>query len=707
LSVVTHAIGTHSDTVTLTSDTNPSLFGNNITLTATVAPVNPSDSTPTGVVYFRDGASASPFGSAVLVNGVATLSGVHLSAGAHSLTATYDGSLTFSVKTSAPYTQNVQVGTSTLLSSSVLNPVHGQSMTLNARVSPTSTSLITPTGTVDFILNGSIDLGSATTVNGVASLPNQVFPVGTSTITAIFTSSNILDADNELGSLNVTVGPGRGSTAVTITTGPVAHGQPVTFNIQVGTQGPGSGIPSGTVTIKDGSVLLQTLTLDETGSAQWTTSSLAINTHTFFINYLGDASTTGTLTVQKLNVVAYSTTTTVSSPQYAVAGNTITLTANVAVNGAASPTGLVAFYQGGTLLGTSSVSNGVATYVTQPLAFGTYTFSATYQGDTHCGISSTQTSSTTMMLNAPTISGVTMTPSPLPNGTVTAMVSATDPQSLPLTYTYVWNVNGTIITHSNIASPTDTLDLSAMGLVSGNTVSVKVTASNVLLNSASSSQGVTVLGPVVTNIAIGTDDPTDQNITTLTALPTTTDSPEQLISYTYQWFRNGAPIVGANGPSLNLTQLTLAQLGGTALQVRDQFTVQVAPTDTTEITGLSFTSQPATLTSISPTLSLNVPTIGSVSIIPDNNVAPTMLTANVNSSVDPLGLPITYTYQWFQNGAAISSVATPSADTANLIISQLKTYSITDTFYVVVTPSDGVLTGPAFTNTDYFTVAVS
>lgn len=79
---------------TLSSSANPSLLGQNVTLTAAVTAVPPSAGTPAGNVQFLiDGA---PSGSPVtLSGGMASISTAALSLGSHTITAQYGGDATF------------------------------------------------------------------------------------------------------------------------------------------------------------------------------------------------------------------------------------------------------------------------------------------------------------------------------------------------------------------------------------------------------------------------------------------------------------------------------------------------------------------------------------------------------------------------------------------------------------------------------------
>jgi Bacterial Ig-like domain (group 3)/MBG domain (YGX type) len=82
-------------TTNVTSDANPSVFGQSVTFTATVSS---AAGTPTGSVQFKD--NSSPIGGPVdLSGGTASLSIGTLSAGSHSITAEYKGDTNFKAST--------------------------------------------------------------------------------------------------------------------------------------------------------------------------------------------------------------------------------------------------------------------------------------------------------------------------------------------------------------------------------------------------------------------------------------------------------------------------------------------------------------------------------------------------------------------------------------------------------------------------------
>jgi hypothetical protein len=85
----------------------------------------------------------------------------------------------------------------------------------------------------------------------------------------------------------------------------------------------------------------------------------------------------GTLSITKAPTI---TTTTLSTTSIAY-GLNVTFTAMVASTTSGTPTGSVSFFDNGTLLGTKTLSNGVASYPTTTLSAGTHVITTAYSGD--------------------------------------------------------------------------------------------------------------------------------------------------------------------------------------------------------------------------------------------------------------------------------------------------------------------------------------
>ena len=164
----------------ISSSQNPLLTLAPVVLTATVSSV--AGVVATGTIHFtQDGASA---GSALLVNGAATLSLTTLSAQNHTFAAAYDGDDFNLPSASPPFVETVQLRpTTTALDSSATSLTGGQQITLTSILRWTGP--ITPTGTVTF-LNGATLLGkSAVDAQGLATL-TVLLSGTTATLTSVY-----------------------------------------------------------------------------------------------------------------------------------------------------------------------------------------------------------------------------------------------------------------------------------------------------------------------------------------------------------------------------------------------------------------------------------------------------------------------------------------------------------------------------------------
>ena len=172
-------------TTSVASSVNPSVFGQDVQFTATVAPAS-GTGTPTGTVQFTvDGAN---FGSAATMSGGSATSPTigTLTVGTHSVGATYRGDSAFSGG-SGSLTQTVNKADTTMVVSSSGSPsVFRQSATFIATVSATAPGAGVPGGSFQFAIDGS-DVGSPVTISsGSASLTTNTLGVGSHTVAATY-----------------------------------------------------------------------------------------------------------------------------------------------------------------------------------------------------------------------------------------------------------------------------------------------------------------------------------------------------------------------------------------------------------------------------------------------------------------------------------------------------------------------------------------
>jgi YVTN family beta-propeller protein len=371
-------------TTTLTSSLNPAPVGVPVTFTATVTG---SGGTPTGSVIFLS-ASSVQLAVVNLTNGKAsfTPSSSILPLGSLSLTAVYSGDIAFLPSTSLNLTEVVEqaIDTVTGLLSSNSSAAFGAPITLSVNV--TASGLI-PTGLVTF-LDGSTQIGTGTLTSGATSLAISTLSVGKHTLSAVFGGATGLLGSTSV-SLTQTIIQATPLISITANANPIVFGQPLTLNITV--LGVGGILPSGLITLTDGSTTLGNVTLNGSGVGSFVASTLGAGTHSITAliaadsNFLSALSSALTETINK----AASTVNMITSPNPATAGQPITLSATVTGPGG-TPVGSVNFMDGGTSLGTANLVNGVANLTTATLGQGTHTLTGAFGGTSNLlnGVSS-------------------------------------------------------------------------------------------------------------------------------------------------------------------------------------------------------------------------------------------------------------------------------------------------------------------------------
>ena len=409
---LTETVGQAVTKTGLSSSANPATVGQAVTLTATVAPAS-----ATGSVTFMDGSTA--LATVTLSSGTASFTTSSLAAGVHPITAAYSGDTNDAASTSAVLNQAVRVTTSTALASSLNPSTFGKSVTFTATVSPSGA-----TGTVTF-KDGTTTLGTASLSSGTATFTTSSLSVGSHNITALY-GGDTTHVGGTSAALTQTVNQAVTTTTLASAPNPSTSGQAVLFKAVVA---PASA--TGTITFKDGSTTLATVTLSS-GAATFTTSSLAVGSHSITAAYSGDANdTASTSAVLTQNVRVATTTTLTSSLNPSKFGQAVTLTATVSP---ASATGTVTFKDGGTVLGTATLSSGTATFTTSALTAGMHSIVAVYGGDTGNGPSTSAAMSQTVL--ALTATHVTSSANPSLSGQSVTFTASVTPAGATGTVTF-------------------------------------------------------------------------------------------------------------------------------------------------------------------------------------------------------------------------------------------------------------------------------
>ena len=361
----------YATTTAVSSSTNPSQYGQSVTLTATVSSAG---AVPTETVTFRDGAGVvTGCDSVALTGGTAECMTSALGGGGRSITATYSGDANNRPSTSAAFTQNVtKAWTYTQITGRSPNPVTvGSAITVAATVQFMTVGVPTPTGTV------TVSDGTATCTFTLpaTSCALVATTIGTKTLRASYGGNANFDGSLS-GGVNYTVN--SAATALTSSFNPSYFGQGITFTAIASGIGGTVGFNDGATAIPDcGSVAL------DTGQAECTTTALGVGSHSITAAYSGDGvnpGSTSTVLVHDVSRAATATTITGYVPNPAPAGSPVTVNVTVSVThpGAGTPTGTVNVTDGSASC--TFILPGTSCALT-PADAGTLTLTARYGGD--------------------------------------------------------------------------------------------------------------------------------------------------------------------------------------------------------------------------------------------------------------------------------------------------------------------------------------
>jgi len=238
-----HQVNKADTSTNITSDSpDSSLAGTSVTVNFTVAATSPGAGTPTGNVTVSDGVD-SCIGTAASGTCDITLT----TFGARTLTATYAGDSNFngSASSGEPHTVDGYATTTNITSDAPDPSVVGQAVTIQFSV---TTGAGVPTGNVT-VSDGTISC-VATVAAGQCNI--TFTSTGAKSLTAAYAGDT-----THLGSVSASeshqVNAASTTTAITSDTpDPSSASQSVTVNFMVAASAPGSGAPTGNVTVSDG-----------------------------------------------------------------------------------------------------------------------------------------------------------------------------------------------------------------------------------------------------------------------------------------------------------------------------------------------------------------------------------------------------------------------------------------------------------------------
>ncbi len=537
----------NATTTTVASSLNPSGFGQSVSFIATVITGTGTGALTGSVTFFYDGtafpgSAGCPNPVALTAQGTATCAITALTVGTHQITATYNDTSsppTHFPSTSAPLTQTVLEATATALTTSGSPSAVGQSVTFTATVTSAGGS-IAPDGNVIFY-DGSAILATATLNSaGVATYSTSTLAAGTHTIIASFGGDPANNIQPSQGTLDQDV-QGGSTVIVTSSANPSNYGVAVTFTISIPeTQSVNA---QGTVTIYDGGIQIgavllgggATPQLGGTGQAAFTSSTLAVGTHSITATFPGDstyAPGTSAVLTQVVNQ-AQTATTVAAAPNPAFAGGAILLTATVKLTqGVNVPTGTVTFTSGTVVLGSAAVSAAGTAAINLTLGVGNYLIVATYSGDANDAGGASSPLSLAVQI-ATTSTAVTASPSPAAvDSPITFTARVAGNGGLP-TGSVTFFVDGASIATATLDA-TGTATISSSNLSAG-THSITASYSGDVDDMPSSSPAISILVTTIpTATALGatsTPGPNSQVVLVATVIGTFGPTPTGTITF--------------------------------------------------------------------------------------------------------------------------------------------------------------------------------
>jgi type II secretory pathway pseudopilin PulG len=592
-------------TTSLASNATPDVVGQTLTYTATVALTSPGGGSPpaSDSVSFLDGGTPIVGCTAQALNGsspdTATCQVVYTSASGspHAITAIFSGDANFGTSTATALSQTVNPAiTSTVVSSSNLSAVTGQTVTYTGTVSVTSPGSGTPTGNEEFFDGGAAiaACGGATGEPLSASSPDTATctiiyaAIGTHSITAQYLgNSGIFNGSPVSGTISEMIGQGPTAAAVVSSSNPSVFGQTVTYTVTVTAASPSTGIPTGSVKFMDGGVAIagcsaQVLTGTSTDTATCAATYNATGSHTITAQYLGNANYALSAVSPPITqaVIAANTSTVVaSSASTSVVGQPVTYTATVAVvsPGTGNPAGTVEFLDGGGVIGSctaqalTGTSTDTATCIITYNATGSHTITAQYAGTTSYALSAS-TSITQTVNAASTATVVASSASTSVVGqavTYTATVTATSPGTGNPAGTVTFMDGGVAITGCTAQTLTGTsTDTATCGFTynatGSHTITAQYTGNALYLTSTSTSIAQTV-NTAATSTVVASSAITSvvgQSVTytaTVTATSPGTGNPAGIVTFK----DGGVAITGCTAQTLTGTSTDTATCGFT------------------------------------------------------------------------------------------------------------------------------------------------
>ena len=423
---VAETISKAQTTTAISSNPSSPVVGQDVTYTATVAPVAPGAGIPSGTVTFTGagGTLCTPTLNQSAPD-TASCDTTYTSTAADTVTAKYAGNADFVTSTSPVLDESVKPdATTTSLNSNNTTPVVGQSVTYTATVAIAAPGSGTPTGTVTFtgdggVLCNEVSLGGLSPYQATCSASYDA--TGSDSVTAEYNGDSSDEASSS-SAVAVSIAPAATSTSIGLAPASVLVGQNVTFTATVTPTAPGAGTPTGTVRFVGDAGVLCTASVNSSGQATCKTSYDNTGSDSVTATYSGDTNFSGSASGANRETISAAATASalganVTTP---VVSQKVTFTATVTPvsPGGGTPTGEVSFTDAAGTLCSSALSDTVPDHATCTVSFaligsdvvasafaGSDNYTGSSSGTVSESVSKAETTTTLSTSAAPSVTG--------------------------------------------------------------------------------------------------------------------------------------------------------------------------------------------------------------------------------------------------------------------------------------------------------------
>lgn len=412
------AVNKGTTAVGLTLSPTAAVVGQQVQANVTVTPSGTVPISPSGKVSVSDGAGASCMATlSVTTQGQPSSGSCTLlpsSSGTRTIQAGYAGDTSFLASNGSASLAVTQASTSTTVSSPQTTAVAGQTITANFLVGANapSTGTPVPTGTVT-VTNSTGGSCTGSLSNGAGSCNLVVGNTGTSALSGTYSGDGSYSGSSSGQTQGPVVGKANSTTAISASPGTTVVGQPYTVNVTVAPAY--SGLPSGTVTVSDGtsSCMITSLSSGK-GACQMSTTTAGSITLT--ASYGGDSNfnTSAGTAIQTVSPASTATAITSVSPSPATIGQSVTASFAVAIlaPGAGTAAGSVIVTDGTDASCVGTLIGGAGSCLTTPTSAGTRTLVASFASANGNYTGSTSSGVTLQVNKANSTTTVTSSPNP-------------------------------------------------------------------------------------------------------------------------------------------------------------------------------------------------------------------------------------------------------------------------------------------------------